>query len=524
MLAPVISSDDCHAVDSKWGINDVAHHGTRMAGIAVYGDLTDVLGKGQIIEPGYRLCSVKVLPNSGDSEKENWGDFTKQAVSIVEIDHPDSIMGYGMAIAETNGYSDGTPSSWSGAIDQICSGVDGEQRLFIQCAGNVTDERDFLLYPDSNRSRGIINPGQAWNALTVGAYTKKYVAYDEQGRQQEVLAPKDGLSPYSTTSAYWAQQNPIKPDILMEGGNRTKEAIETERHRDLELLTTATSYFYNRPFALFNATSAATAMAIRYAGIVMTAHPEYWPETVRGLFVHTARWTEQMLHDFPDKDERLRVCGYGVPDLEKMLESRRNGVTFISQRTIQPYKKEKGRAAFNSMHVYKLPWPKDTLLEMGEKPVRLTITLSYFVEPGPTDNFASGFKKYNYASAGLRFDLNTETEDEDTFKKRILHSYDKEIDEVKPENDTGRWNVQITKRTKGSIHKDWIDATAAQLATCDMIAIFPVSGWWYNRTSMQKVEEKMRYSLIVSLETEEQQVDFSSEIDVKIANAVSIEI
>ncbi len=526
MLAPVMSRADCYVVKTTWGINDVAHHGTCMAGLTVYGDLTDILGRGRVIEPSYRLCSVKVLPNMGEAEKDNWGNYTKQAVSISEINYGNNVLGYCMAVAETNGFTDGTPSSWSSAIDQICSGVDGKQRLFIQCAGNIDDERDFRMYPDSNRSRGIVNPGQAWNALTVGAYTGKYMAYDTQGQQQDIVAQKDSLSPYSTTSAFWQQQTPIKPDIVMEGGNRTKSVGGTERHRDLELLTTATSHFVDRPFALFNATSAATAMAAHYAAIVMAQLPEYWPETVRGLFVHTAQWTKQMMDDFPDKDERLRICGYGVPDLEKMLESRRNGVTFISQRTIRPYKKEKSKVSYNVMHFYKLPWPKSTLLEMGDMPVRLTITLSYFIEPGPTDNFTSSFKKYNYASSGLRFDMKTETEDEETFKKRILRSYDKEKDEVRPGNDTCRWNVQITKRTRGSIHKDWIETTAAQLATCDMIAVFPVSGWWYKRTSMRKVESDLRYSLIVSLETDEAQVDFSTEIENKIpiANQVEIEV
>ena len=59
-----------------------------------------------------------------------------------------------------------------------------------------------------------------------------------------------------------------------------------------------------------------------------------------------------------------------------------------------------------------------------------------------------------------------------------------------------------------------------------MIAVFPVSGWWYNRKSLNKVEANMRYSLIVSLETGDDGVDFSTEIENKISipNQVAIEI
>lgn len=524
MLLPVISNSERYSVLDKWGVNDRWPHGTMMAGVAAYGDLTDALASMKVSEPRFRLCSVKVANKQDGAEKQFWAEFTKQGVAIAEINHGKDVMGYCMAVSEDKGWSNGTPSSWSGAIDQICFGDEpGLKRLFVQCAGNVDEEFDWQKYPDSNKTRMILNPGQAWNALTVGAHTEKVRALDAYGNPINVVAREGSLSPYSTTSLMWMTNMPIKPEIVMEGGNRTIDVNgATNGHRDLELLTTSNQHNAFRYFRTFNATSAATALAARYAGLVAVENPHYWPETIRGLFVHTARWTEQMEQDFPDQDERLRVCGYGIPDLGKMLESRKNGVTFIAQNSIQPYKKVENGNSFNKMHIYELPWPKDTLLMMGEKNVRLTITLSYFIEPGPTDNYVSSFKKYNYASAGLRFELSNVNERMKAFKNRLLRNYDE--DEVKVDNDTQRWGIGIRKRTKGSVHKDWIEMSAVDLATCNLIAVFPVSGWWYYRKSLGKIETSMRYSLIVSLETEEHQIDFSSEIESKIANAVTIEV
>jgi hypothetical protein len=163
-------------------------------------------------------------------------------------------------------------------------------------------------------------------------------------------------------------------------------------------------------------------------------------------------------------------------------------------------------------------------LELGERNVKLTITLSYFIEPGPTDNYVSSFKKYNYASAGLRFELSNVNETAKQFKNRIVHNYDE--DDVRIVNDTQRWNIGIRKRTKGSVHKDWIEMSAADLATCNMIAVFPVSGWWYYRRTLDKIESEMRYSLIVSLETDEEHVDFTTEISnqIPIENQTIIEV
>ena len=197
-------------------------------------------------------------------------------------------------------------------------------------------------------------------------------------------------------------------------------------------------------------------------------------------------------------------------------------MTFIAQNTIQPYKIGEKRSTFNQMHIYTLPWPKDVLVRLGEKDVKVTITLSYFIEPGPTDNFASNYKKYNYASAGLRFELSTFRDTARSFKSRILKEYDE--DEMKVPNDTHRWGLGISKRTKGSIHKDWIECMAADLAQCNMIAVFPVSGWWYKRKGLKRIEDTMRYSLIVSLECGEEQVDFSTEIETRIPIAQQIEV
>ena len=68
-------------------------------------------------------------------------------------------------------------------------------------------------------TEGVHDPGQAWNAITVGAYTEKnFVDPSEYPGWQLVASPGD-LSPSSTTSNSWSRPWPLKPDIVMEGGN-----------------------------------------------------------------------------------------------------------------------------------------------------------------------------------------------------------------------------------------------------------------------------------------------------------------
>ena len=91
---------------------------------------------------------------------------------------------------------------------------------------------------------------------------------------------------------------------------------------DLSLLTT-TLHPTGRLLTTFGDTSAAAAQAARMAAIIQAEYPRFWPETVRGLIVHSARWTKRMRDEFPRKQRgnRLRCYGHGFPHLGQALYS-----------------------------------------------------------------------------------------------------------------------------------------------------------------------------------------------------------
>jgi len=50
MLAPALDADDLHTVEPGWGANDGDGHGTEMAGLALAGDLNDLLADTNPVE------------------------------------------------------------------------------------------------------------------------------------------------------------------------------------------------------------------------------------------------------------------------------------------------------------------------------------------------------------------------------------------------------------------------------------------------------------------------------------------
>ena len=82
-----------------------------------------------------------------------------------------------------------------------------------------------------------------------------------------------------------------------------------------------------------------------------------------------------------------------------------------------------------------------------------------------------------------------------------------ETKENKPSRSGVNWEIGNTISSKGSLRKDFITATGRETSERNVLAVYPKNGWYKNLKRQNKFNEKVRYSLIVSLETEELDVD-----------------
>jgi hypothetical protein len=188
------------------------------------------------------------------------GAITAQAVYRCEVQAPHRKRIICKAVT-SDMHQLGEPSSYSAALDQLSfANEEYDKRLFVISAGNVQPDENWLSYPESNHNYGVEQPAQAWNVLTVGAYTEKYAlpgTPDYAG--WSTIASSGDLSPFSATSRLWTGW-PIKPEVLFEGGNVAIDPGQTQfsTPAPLQLLTTnrnftvhalSLSAFVNRPVA-----------------------------------------------------------------------------------------------------------------------------------------------------------------------------------------------------------------------------------------------------------------------------------
>ena len=535
LIDPLIGPNDVFTVNAAWGTDDTANHGTGLAGVASYGDLHAALAAGGTIDASHRLESVKLVPYHGAG---GTGAVHHARMFIDAVTAPEARFGlrkrvFSSAVTASDYRDLGRPSAWSSAVDALASDDTGEgqfPRLFVLSAGN-TERVHWANYPHSVSFNQIHDPGQAWNALTVGAFTEKVAITEPHAAHFAPVAQANALSPFTTSSSFWNERAwPLKPDVVFEGGNAGTDGVVTDTFGSLELLTTNARPL-TRLFWTTNATSAASALCARMAAQIMSVYPAMRPETIRALIVNSAEWTAAMLAMYPAAGTRrtkqehaklIRHCGWGVPSLERALWSAGNSLSLVVEDSLHPYKKDGSNIKSREMNLHSLPWPKDQLEALQQVEVEMRVTLSYFVEPNPSARGSTS--QYHYPSHRLRFAVRRAQETLADFEARINAAAAREEAGRPAAPSDANWVLGDNLRHRGSLHQDVWRGTAADLASRGYLAVFPAQGWWRTRKAQERYNLPARYSLIVSIRTPEADVDLYTPIAQQVAAQTAVPV
>lgn len=199
-----------------------------------------------------------------------------------------------------------------------------------------------------------------------------------------------------------------------------------------------------------------------------------------------------------------------------------NSLTLVEESSLKPYIKTRKGVKTRDMNLHALPWPVYELLALQGAEVEMRVTLSYFIEPNPS---ARGHKsRFHYPSHRLRFVMKRPHEMDEDFIVRVNAAAEEEGDR-RTGNDNN-WLLGPNQRHRGSLHQDIWRGSAAELANCGKLAVFPAQGWWRTRQALERYNSDARNSLIVSIHVPGVNVDLLTPVEVKvetlIQNAVHI--
>ncbi len=491
LLAPAVHAAGRSVVVGNPSAEDTHGHGTRMAGLIAHRDLAAAIAAGGPITARSRIQGIRVMEGGiTHADLEFWPDRTREAIEVAEqVRASRRIFNVPLgAVPDVPG----DHTTWGMAVDTLAHN-DGEGRLICVPSGNLLPSQGQpAAYPAENLAAGMTSPGEAINAVTVGAMTDLVVTSPER----VPVAAEGQLSPYSRCNV--GGSRPLKPDIVMEGGNWATDGLGAYHETSLGVLTTDKGHAVGPPLTVTNATSAACSQASGVLSEIWQANPRRRPETVRGLLVHAARWTDAMRMQFADAQDLRRAFGYGMPRFDHASYSSSQRATLILESELHPERPlDNGR----ELHFVELPLPDPALGALGNAMIEISVTLSFFAEPNENN-------LRRYQGAGLRWGLQRPMETQAQFRERI-NKLERSEDYAGAVEDLP-WDVGYQARSRGTVQSDRAQVTAEELRGGRAVAVWPVGGWWRGRQDRE--DAAVAYSLIVTLDAGEADVDVYTSI------------
>lgn len=430
-LAGRLDVDDPEGLDAIYPVAR-REHGTEMASLIIHGDLN--AGEPPLPRRLYVRPVMRPHVNGDERTPPDrlLVDVIHQAVRrIKEGDGAQPAVAPGVVVInlslgdETRPYAR-TMSPLSRLLDYLSNRY---RVLFLVSAGNILDrlpvaafdtsiefeaatpverERAILEALNSNKSRRtLLSPAESLNALTIGA-AHSGSAFNGNLPNGRTDPFTDEELPNIVSAMGLGFKKIVKPELLFSGGRAPVSVVASGGGIVIAPVTAGVHMFglkAARPSPQIGSTryedftfgtSVATALATRGAhqihdvlidGNGGSNHTDidaaHMPLVLKALLVHGAQWGAkgQMLDDtfqpqgtgshFSRRDDIARLLGYGVPNIDRVLDCTENRATLLGVGSIAP----------ESSLLYRVPLP-DGL--DGVRALRaITITLGWFSPVNP---------------------------------------------------------------------------------------------------------------------------------------------
>jgi len=389
-------------------------------------------------------------------------------------------------------------SVWAEALDRTAYDNAGSGYLFIVVTGNVdgavspTTEQleNWLMRPGhpgylTNEKCRLRNPGQAINALTVGAYVPRAGIPFTQRQNLNRRPVAQDASPSPFTRSGFGYLREIKPEVVEEGGNYYLEAgTRLRRNAQLTDVAVANAEFSTdgRLIKFVNGTSVAAPKVAHLAGLIDRTLPNASVDLMRALIVNSAEWPVRLA----STEDTLRVLGYGVPSPDRAL-------TPAGPRCLINIEE---RIAIGSAHYFRIPFPSELFEHSPETRLRVSVTLAYRAPVRKTNaKYRGTVLEWSFSKIGESFDQ---------FRRRCstvnpASAPDDEEDEIEDEP-IGNWNWTVKQRlrTRGTAQKDWFEAPASDFADELFLGVIGRRGWLSKE--QQDVGFEQSYAVAVAIE------------------------
>jgi hypothetical protein len=415
---------------------DDVGHGTKVAGIALYGDIKRCIEEKRFT-PEIWILSAKVLykeesPITGEihatyKEEELLEHQLSEAIRYFFKNYSNcKVINISFGDKYKKMFRDKRQFPLATLIDELAKELD---IIFVIAAGNLNPEENG--YPDKypnyqieeNPKVKIIDPASSAYAITVGAVSQDFGPSDRM--PQDILispAKKDYPSPFTCVGPGY--KGMIKPEVVEEGGNIINSPSDPSKIEDIggKLILINPNWLKDgRLFTGDFGTSFSAPKVSHYLAKLFNYFPDFSTNSIKALLLSSADIPNERpepLSDinFNDTDlsllDLLKIYGYGKPNFERAISSESNDVLLFAENKIKP----------NSIHLYYFYIPNEFIEQPGKKEISVVLVYNPPVKRNRIDYLGIGMEfhlfrdstieeiKYGY-SAILKTGVEPELED-----------------------------------------------------------------------------------------------------------------
>jgi hypothetical protein len=365
-------------VPEALGTADIWGHGTKVAGIAAFGDLRECIARG-IFESPVRIVSAKVVNDEGRFDDRD--TIPEQMDKAVRLLHERGCRIVNIALGDAHriAYDGGRVSPWAATLDALARELD---LVIIVSAGNssagqrapwgIEAEQITKAYPDYlvTAENRIVEPATAAIALTVGSLAQANGLPRDGSGGAELRPVASPNLPTPVTRSGPGPNDSIKPDLVDFGGTvlfdgMTQRVVSGDQYASAGMLTLRPDYLRGLLTSSTGTSMAAPRIAYK-ASLLLRAMPSASANMIRALLALSASAPVealQCLHRFGPDGQRA-CLGYGVPDVARALDSEERRVIFIADRQ---------ELATDQFALYRVPLPKEFQSTKGKRHIRVSL-------------------------------------------------------------------------------------------------------------------------------------------------------
>ncbi len=321
---------------------DESDHGTGVAAFAAFGNKLIPNYKGKVLADA-KLLPIKILNGKRGAISQS------ATIDLIRKAHEE----YNVRIFTlTIGYADFPLkdnqefSSYAKLLDKVSSELD--ILIFISTTNHIFQIQGYGDYPARflSQNANIAPPAESMNNITIGATADNF----EDNELHNFALSKTFPAIYSrklhynfddkkTFNSQTANHYFRKPDILAPGGDYTEVQMlgkidyDNGSEAGLEVLS---SDLRQRTYKQIG-TSYATPIAANIAAKLVSKYPKLDMQTIKAIMINGSSEidTGSEFQTFSN-NEKKRIMGYGIPDIDTILFSDDNKATLIIEDEIYP--------------------------------------------------------------------------------------------------------------------------------------------------------------------------------------------